>query len=331
MRPILAFLLIVACGVADGQIIVRNVTEHRFDKLHYHHLAGKTYGTDPHNGKLVLKDGRTLIGKLIFIKEEEHVVKVKVNLEGEKEQVEISQVVSIEIDQVVHTHKHPNNYANPERNFQAGYIVLTDGVKLRGRVALDKDLTNYDFFVHSIFFLPEGKNTASTIHGGALVEFTQEIDGQINTWDGYADGYVRRLVDGRYRLCRNPYSSSKNEFFTSIKSQETDSLKKEVSRHEFEKSFESGEDINTSIENATEAVDVVEALGSIEIARKEYIIFDTKTRTSKAVNKDTYKMYAPELLSVCGAKVPSDANSKKGLLSWDNIDNLIRFVNDKCR
>ena len=156
-----------------------------------------------------------------------------------------------------------------------------------------------------------------------MIEFGQVINGVLNVWDGYADGYVLRLADGRFRLSRNPYSKTKNEFFTGLKNQMSDSLAKEVAGNTLAAGLKSGNDINESIENAANAGSAVkEVLGAIEINRKEYLIFDTTTKSVTPVNSDTFKTVAPTLAASCGTTAEA---------RWDKIEEFVKAVNAACQ
>ncbi len=326
VAAILSSLLIATASYA--QIIVRDVVPVEFDKIQYPNLMGKTYSSANYNGSLKLVDGSTLKGKLTFFKKDEKLIRVKINTGEEKKEVEASQVASIQLDPNIYEKKHPNNFKNAEKNFQEGYIILPNGVQLKGKVAQNKDLGDYDFFIYSVLFLPEGTTVASVFRSGKLAEFGQSVNNQLQIWDGYADGFLLRMVDGRYRVSRNPYSTTKNEFFTSVINHAGDSLAKRAAQKTLQKSFENSKNLNESIENAANAGEAVsEVFGGIEITKKEYLVFDTKSNTVKAVNKDSYKEYSRTLASTCPELSPS--NSKE-LFDWDKIEEFFQLVNEKC-
>ncbi|CAN0515246.1 unnamed protein product, partial [Phaeothamnion confervicola] len=163
----------------------------------------------------------------------------------------------------------------------------------------------------------------SIFRGGKLAEFGQQVDGKMNIWDGYVDGYLLRMVDEKFRLSRNPYSKTKNEFFTSIKNNVADSLAKDAAQRALVRSLKDGQNLNESIENAANSGAVVsEVLGGIEINKKEYLIFDTRSGTAIAVNKDNLQDYVQSLNSSCGTSVPA---------TWDKIEDFIRQLNESCK
>lgn len=327
---LLLVLSLLTATAGYSQIIVRDVVPVEFDKIQYPNNVGKTFSSGNFKGLLKLTDGSTLNGKLTFFKKDEKLVRVKVNTGEEKKEVEASQIASIHLDPNIYEKKHPNNYKNIEKNFQEGYIMLPNGVQLNGKVAQNKDLGDYDFFIYSVLFLPEGTSVASVFRSGKLAEFGQTMNGKLQIWDGYADGFLLRIVDGRYRVSRNPYSTTKNEFFTSVINHAGDSLAKQVAQKALQKSFESGKNINESIENAANTSQAVsEVFGGIEISKKEYLIFDTKANTVKTVNKDSYKEYARSLTFVCPEQFQSATNPKE-LLDWNMIEDFFRLVNEKC-
>jgi hypothetical protein len=307
------------------QILVRNVTPVDYNAIAYPNLMGNTQSSQPQKGTVTLTDGTEVKGKITFFrkKEETNLLRVKVNTGEEKKEIESSQIKSIALDPLLFEKKYPNNYKNPEKNFQPGYIILPTGEKLIGKVAQFRDFSDYDFFVYNIGFLPDGSEVASIFKGGRLAEFGQEINGVMQVWDGYVDGYLLRMVDGRFRLSRNPYSKTKNEFFTSVKNNIADSLAKDAAQRALVRSLKDGQDLNQSIENAANSGAVVsEVLGSVEINKKEYLIFDTRSGTVTAVNKDNLQQHAQSLNTACGSSAEA---------SWDKMEDFIRQLNTACK
>jgi hypothetical protein len=312
MRKLALFFWLVAPLMGQSQkIMLRSVTEVDVNTIAYPNLAGNTTSSQPHKGTVRLLDGSELKGKITFFKKKDVFTRVKVNTGTEKKEIMAEQIAAITLDPIIYERAYPNNFKNVEKNFQRGYIVLPTGDKLKGSVAQLRDFSDYDFFVYNVAFLPEGSTVASVFKGGRLVEFGQEMNGTINVWDGYADGYVFRLVDGRFRLSRNPYSKTKNEFFTGIKNQLADSLRKQAMGQTVASGLQNGQSLNESIENAANVGSAItEVLGSVEINKKEYLIFDTLTKSVISVNKNNFKEEIQHLRSAC---------SFSGEPSWDKL------------
>lgn len=318
-------LLVFSFTLVNAQILVRNLTPVDYNTIAYPNITMNTQSSQPHKGTVTLTDGTEVKGKITFFrkKDETKILKVKVNTGEEKKEIEASQIKSITLDPLLFEKKYPNNFKNPEKNFQPGYVVLPTGEKLMGKVAQFRDFSDYDFFVYNIGFLPDGSEVASIFRGGRLAEFGQQIDGKMNIWDGYVDGYLLRMVDGRFRLSRNPYSKTQNEFFTAVKNNLADSLAKDASQRALVRSLKNGQNINESMENAANAGAVVsEVLGGIEINKKEYLIFDTRTGTVTALNKDNLQQQASALMAGC---------KTSATLSWDAIEDFVRELNANCK
>ncbi|NOS90793.1 MAG: hypothetical protein HOP30_02620 [Cyclobacteriaceae bacterium] len=317
-----SFFFLAVSGYTQ-KIIVRSVTEVDVNTIAYPNSLGSTTSSQPQKGTVKLTNGSEVKGKITFFKKKDIFNRVKVNTGDEKMEISAEQIATIVLDPIVYEKEYPNNFKNPEKNFQPGYIVLPNGMKMTGRVAQLRDFSDYDFFVYNVAFLPEGTTVASTFKGGRLVEFGQEINGVVNRWDGYADGYLLRLTDGRFRLSRNPYSKTKNEFFTSVKNQAADELSKEVAGQALTNNFGNGQNMNESLENAAKAGQAVqEVLGSIEINKKEYLIFDSVNKSVETVNKSNLKEVLKKISSGC-----SDA----GEPTWDKIVEYINQLNSSCR
>ena len=321
------FSLIVALQTTQAQEVqTRTVTPVDYQKIAYPNLAGNTTSSQAHPGAVTLKNGSIVKGKITFFKKKGEFERVKVNTGEEKKEILAADISAIQLDPLVFEKKYPNNYKKPERNFQSGYIVLPTGEQVNGKVAQIRDFTDYDFFVYSILFLPEGNDVASSFQGGVLKEFSQQINGVSTVWDGYADGYLLRLADGHFRLSRNPYSKTKNEFFTAVQSHVADSLSKKAAVSALTNSLKSGKDLNTSIENASNAGSMVsEVLGSVEINKKEYLIFDTQANTSVAVNKDNFKEHAQKLVAGCNLSMTREQ------MNWDNMEGFVAALNAGCK
>lgn len=324
---ILSVMLLTACSLATEaqQVLVRNVTPIDYKAIEYPNLLGNTQSSQAYKGVVVLTDGSEVNGKITFFrkKDETNLLRVKVNTGEGKKEIAAAQIKSIALDPRVFEKKYPNDFKNAEKNFQPGYIILPTGEKLSGKVAQFHDFGDHAFFVYEIGFLPEGSEVASTFKGGKLAEFGQQIDGRLIIWDGYVDGYLLRMVDGRFRLSRNPYSKTKNEFFTSVKNNIADSLAKDAAQRAFARSVKSGQDLNTSIENAANTGQMVsEVLGGIEINKKEFLIFDTRTGNVVAVNKDNLPEHTAALNAGCGTSISA---------SWDAMEEFVRQLNASCQ
>lgn len=318
-------LVCIFVSLRAQQVLVRNLTPVDYNTIAYPNLMGNTLSSQPQKGTVILTDGSEVKGKITFFrkKDETNLLRVKVNTGEDKQEIQAAQIKSIALDPLLFEKKYPNNYKSPEKNFQPGYVILPTGEKLTGKVAQFRDFSDYDFFVYNIGFLPDGSEVASIFRGGRLAEFGQEINGTIQIWDGYVDGYLLRMVDGRFRLSRNPYSKTKNEFFTSVKNNIADSLAKDAAQRALVRSLKNGQNINQSIENAANSGAVVsEVLGSVEINKKEYLIFDTQSETITAVNKDNLQQHAQVLNAGCGTSAGA---------SWDKIEDFIRQLNAACK
>jgi hypothetical protein len=318
-------LLVFSFTLVNAQVLVRNLTPVDYNTIAYPNITMNTQSSQAHKGTVTLTDGTEVKGKITFFrkKDETKIMRVKVNTGEEKKEIEAAQIKSIALDPLLFEKKYSNNFKNPEKNFQPGYVILPNGEKLIGKVAQFRDFSDYDFFVYNIGFLPEGSEVASIFKGGRLAEFGQQIDGKMNIWDGYVDGYLLRMVDGRFRLSRNPYSKTKNEFFTSVKNNLADSLAKDAAQRALVRSLKDGQSINQSMENAANSGAMVsEVLGSVEINKKEYLIFDTQTGTAIAVNKDNLESYVQSLNAGCGTSIPA---------TWDNMEDFIRQLNAACK
>lgn len=325
MRFYLLLLLVFSFVLVNAQVLVRNLTPVDYNTIAYPNITMNTQSSQPHKGTITMTDGTEVKGKITFFrkKDETKIMRVKVNTGEEKKEIESSQIKSIALDPLLFEKKYPNNFKKPEKNFQPGYVILPTGEKLVGKVAQFRDFSDYDFFVYDIGFLPEGSEVASIFRGGRLAEFGQQIDGKMNIWDGYVDGYLLRMVDGRFRLSRNPYSKTQNEFFTAVKNNLADSLAKDASQRALVRSLKDGKNINESMENAANSGAVVsEVLGSIEINKKEYLIFDTRTGTVTTLNKDNLQQQASALIAAC---------KTSATVSWDGIEDFVRELNANCK
>lgn len=322
--PALILFTICSLTVQAQHVLVRNVTPIDYNTIAYPNLLGNTQSSQPFKGTVTLTDGSEVKGKITFFrkKNETSLLRVKVNTGEEKKEIAAAEIKSIALDPQVFEKKYANDFKNPVKNFQPGYIILPTGEKVIGKVAQFRDLSDYDFFIYNIGFLPEGSEVASIIKGGKLAEFGQQIDGKMNIWDGYVDGYLLRMVDGRFRLSLNPYSKVENEFFTSIKNHIADSLAKDAAQRALARSLKNGQDINQSIENAANTGQMVsEVLGGIEINKKEYLVFDTRTGKVVALNKDNFRNQALALNSGCSRAV---------VVSWDAMEDFVKQLNEVC-
>jgi hypothetical protein len=116
-------LLVFSFTLANAQIFVRNVTPVDQNSIAYPNMAGNTTSSQPHKGTVILTDGTEVKGKITFFKKKGEFERVKVNTGEEKKEIPAAQIKSIALDSLLFEKKYPNNFKNPEKNFQPGYVI----------------------------------------------------------------------------------------------------------------------------------------------------------------------------------------------------------------
>lgn len=213
-----------------------------------------------------------------------------------------------------------NNYGDESKNFHPGYIFLSDGQKIEGRVAGRKkephESQYKNFGPLAVKFANEQDEVI--LHWAnrkTVVYYVQIVGGKEHHYINLYDYFVKvENPDGRFSYFKNPLPTHINESATNlsksmaamVEQQATEIAAKAAAKKSFEVSQQKGIDQavgNAAVAamNAAETVQDVFRVENMEaIVYKEYFIVDNKNKTRSVVYKENIDDVLNAILDGCG-------------------------------
>lgn len=218
---------------------------------------------------------------------------------------------------------------NPK--FYPGYIVTSQGVKLQGRVAIMTVMgSEWKFFPKKIYFIPANGKMATSMTHGDLLEVGQTNKDGTFIFDAFGNGYLKRIVDGKFRLYYNPdpnlikqplFYNKLNSFdsaqVNALQKQIVQSIREERSLNE---GIRSGKDVSTDI-----------AQVQTEITEQEYFLIDTRTGKIHQLKETSFKPILETYYAACPAFTALSAEAKEELMNYRKMELNIAWYNDHCK
>lgn len=184
--------------------------------------------------------------------------------------------------------------------FRKGYITTLNGERINGRIAIANDPNAaFNFVKGCLLIIPEGKKIAEYIGPGVLAEIYVEQKRKNVFYDLYDGTYLERLVSGPYRLSFNPYANTSREVSSFVSQSFIDSVRIKTARGSIKKSLDNGKSLRESIGVADMKDQALQALSSVEIVEKEYLIFDEAKQETVLITKNNYSAIISKFLSQC--------------------------------
>lgn len=213
--------------------------------------------------------------------------------------------------------------------FYPGYIVLLDGEKVEGNIAVFNDQSkDWAFVKRCLLIVPAGQQEAQYIKSGvALISQSQKKEDVI--YDLYKGGYLERLVSGKARLSYNPDANTSKKVGDFVSQEFLDSMRATTARKSIEQSLKDGESIQASVEKAAIKDQLFDIGSSIEIVEKEYLMFRDDTGETLLITKSNYEQVIADLFKSCPSLNPKLA--KDFARNYGGIVDAIKTYNENCK
>ncbi|MEP0191850.1 MAG: hypothetical protein ABJP70_06385 [Erythrobacter sp.] len=212
--------------------------------------------------------------------------------------------------------------------FYQGEVTLRDGTTLNGRVAALGTARDWNFIKRILLVIPEGEVDAIYLSSTDALLITQQTKKELRTYDRYDGAYLRRLVSGKMRLSYNPSAGTSRPLSDFLPAGTIASLSGAVGRQGVIDAIKSGRTVEESLTEGTSAGRALgQALSSIEITEKEYLLYDESADTLTAITKANYESALNNLFARCTA---ADAKTRKGFRKYKKIVEAVEFFNASC-
>ncbi len=213
--------------------------------------------------------------------------------------------------------------------FYDGEVLLRDGTKLAGRVAILNRAADWNFVKRIALVIPEGETDAIYIGEGDAALITQHRKKGPRVFDPYDGAYLQRLVSGTLRLSYNPAAGTSRPLSDFLPAGTIGSLSGALGRQGVIDALKDGRTVSQSLSEGTSAGRALgDALGSIEITEKEYLLYDERADQLTALTKANYRGAMERLFTGCAA---ADAKTVKSFAKkYKKIEEAISFYNASC-
>lgn len=217
-------------------------------------------------------------------------------------------------------------YGRPK--FAPGDVLLAGGGRLSGRVALFQKGNDWEFVRHAALVIPEGETDAFYVGPGDAVILRQQGKEAMDVYDSYGGLYLKRLISGPLRLSYNPAAGTSHSLSSFVSPVVLDDLQQRAAAETLLQQLKSGKSVRESMEVANLKQSVINAIGSIEITDKEYLVYNEATKETLAINGDNYSQKMGAVFAACPK---ADAGEVKGLLkSMKKIEAAVGYWNSVC-
>lgn len=213
--------------------------------------------------------------------------------------------------------------------FYDGEVVLRDGTKLDGRVAVLNLAADWDFVKRVALVIPAGEADAIYIGAQDAALITQQHKKGERVFDPYDSAYLQRLVSGKMRLSYNPAAGTSRPLSSFLPAGTISSLSGALGRQGVIDALKDGRTVSESLTEGTSAGRALgDALASVEITEKEYLLYDEKADILIPITKANYPATMEKLFTNCPA---ADAKqSQKLAKTYKQIEEAISYYNGVC-
>lgn len=212
--------------------------------------------------------------------------------------------------------------------FHQGEVTLRDGTVLNGRVAALGTARDWNFIKRILLIIPEGEADAIYLGSTDALLITQQTKKELRTYDRYDGAYLQRLVSGKMRLSYNPSAGTSRPLSDFLPAGTIASLSGAVGRQGVIDAIKNGRTVDESLTEGTSAGRALgQALSSIEITEKEYLLYDESADQLTAITKASYESAMAGLFAGCAA---ADTKTLKGFRKYKRIVEAVEYYNARC-
>ncbi len=213
--------------------------------------------------------------------------------------------------------------------FFPGYIVLINGERVEGNIALFNDQVNdWSFVKRCLLIVPEGEEEAQYLNEGVVV-IKQEKKKDDVFYDLYKGGFLERLVSGSVRLSYNPDANTTNNISQFVSQSFLDSVRANTAKKSIRESMKEGESMQAAIGKAAFKDQLFEIGNAIEITEKEYLLYNEKTGVTRLIKRDNYEQGIAELFKTCSSVEEKKVRAYQK--NFGKIEDAIKAYNEVCK
>lgn len=212
--------------------------------------------------------------------------------------------------------------------FREGEVTLRDGTVLSGRVATLNRAADWEFVKRVLLVIPTGEVDAVFLGSEDAVLITQQTKKGERVFDRYDGAYLQRLVSGKMRLSYNPAAGTSRPISDFVSTSLLNNVAGAAGREAVIAALKDGKTVAQSLKAGQSFGSTVsDAIGSIEITEKEYLLYDESSDTMTHITKANYGSAMAQLFTGCAA---ADEKARKGFRKFKRVVEAVEFFNARC-
>jgi hypothetical protein len=212
--------------------------------------------------------------------------------------------------------------------FHPGQVTLGNGARLTGRVLVQGETRDWDFVKRRVYLIPQGEADAYFLPLDTVVELRQRTTDAELVFDAYDGVLLQRLLSGAVRLSYNPAANTSRKLGEFVSPAVLEDAQRRVVGQTVLDTLKAGGDLREARGKAEAKQVAMEALASIEITDKEYLVYETGPRKLHAVTKRNYGEVMRALFAACPALDGAAAQSLGRSMS--DIKKAVTALNQAC-
>lgn len=181
---------------------------------------------------------------------------------------------------------------------------------------------------HAALLIPQGDAEAYYIGPGDAVILQQQVEKTTHVYDAYGDTYLKRLISGPVRLSYNPAAGTSQSVLSFIHPAVLEDLRRDAAAETIKAALKSGKSLRESMEVANARQVAFDAISSIEITEKEYLIYEETKQITTAITADNYREKMQALFAGCPKADPDEAKDLSKKIK--SIRDAVVYLNKTC-
>jgi len=249
------------------------------------------------DGYVVKPSGERLEGQIQLKVVNNDTVEVRYR-NSKKEKTEFQRAAIKSFGRMIDPNAHLSK--NLRFNFQPGYVILSNGTKLEGKIRTSNAVPNgKQITFPDVIQYADAQNNLREFNNTQAAGATFMIGTSEVSYEKYENGFLEQLVKGSLIVLSNPHPTTEAEFAT---------------------------DVARAVDSA-----VTKKPSDAVVMREEFLVHKAGDPNYTAITPHNHESWVEKLMSSCNAFTPVDHQSRTKMLTWSGWMDAVRFYNEHCK
>ena len=189
---------------------------------------------------------------------------------------------------------------NPRFNFQQGYVELSNGTILEGKIRTNNAVPNGNqVSFPDVIQYADAQNNLKQFNNNQASGATFTVGSTQVSYEKFENGFLEQLLKGPLVVLHNPHPTTQAEFATDVAKAIDSSVTKKPS-------------------------DAV-------VMREEYLVHKSGDTNYTVITPHNHQSWVENLMSTCKDFNIVDHSSRSKMLTWAGWMDAVRFYNEHCK